>query len=125
MASDFDRDKGEAFRAAREMRGEGLQAAAARLSIAVPYLSRLERGLEVWPEGESSLAADPCTIERAPDNMMDFSDINRTLWMMALGRDIRTRDFRDMAYPWWCKDCGWPLSPMGLHFEIEIGVDDA
>ena len=117
--TDFDRDKGAAFREARRERGEGLRAAAARLSIAPSHLTRLERGEESWPEGENSLAADPCTTERAPDNLMDFKDMNRTLWLMAIQQDVPA------AYAWWCKDCGWPLSPMGLHFQIEIGEPDA
>jgi hypothetical protein len=47
---------------------------------------------------------------------MDFPDINRALWAMA-GHGPR----EDVAWPWWCKDCGWPLTASGLHFEIEIG----
>ena len=121
MTTDFDRDKGEAFFLARIERGEDLLAAAARLSIAPAYLGRLERGQESWPDGENSLAADPCTdSKKAPDNLMDFPDMNRSLWLMAIQQDVT-----DLVYPWWCKDCGWPLSPMGLHFQIEIGEPDA
>ena len=119
MTSDFDRDKGLSFRDARRERGESRRDAAIRLNIEPAYLIRLESGNASWPDGENSLAADPCTTGRAPDNLMDFSAMNRTLWLMAIGSDVPA------AYPWWCKDCGWPLSPMGLHFKIKIGEDDA
>lgn len=124
MTDEFDREKGMVFREKREELGESLLEAAKRLAISPAWLSRLERGLERWPEGENSLSVDPCTAtEKAPHNLMDFRAINQTLWMMAGGIAIG-RAPPDAAYPWWCKDCGWPLTPMGMHFEIEIGEGD-
>lgn len=127
--------KGAAFRAAREARGEDLRTVARRLDISPAWLSRLERGKEPWPEGENSLAVDPCdpcegcdpaVTVRAPDNLMDFDDVNWALWAMTvgIGEVPRSDEGRPIPWPWWCKDCGWPLTSVGFHFEIELGAEE-
>lgn len=83
MASEADKFKAQMWRKTREEMGVSLRDTADRLQISPCWLSRLERGLEAWPDHDDSLSLDPCPCgEVAPANLKQFKEMNQTLWMM-------------------------------------------